>query len=103
MASVQDPTPWDEHQPQRRHRTIDVTTGAAGFEELMLPRWLLDGLAAAGFVRFTCDMHSTGHLHRILIVHIMGLCRHDGVHRHLLAGHRRCKPQPSRSAAWAPT
>ena len=41
----------DQQQQQQRRRTVDVTTGAAGFEELMLPRWLLDGLAAAGFIR----------------------------------------------------
>ena len=36
---------------QQRRRTIDVTTGAASFDELLLPRWLLQGLAAAGFLR----------------------------------------------------
>lgn len=69
MTPVQDPTPWGEHQQQRRRRTIDVTTGAAGFEELMLPRWLLDGLAAAGFVRYTRKLHITGHLHNIRHLH----------------------------------
>lgn len=41
-------------QQQRRRRTIDVTTGAASFEELMLPHWLLGGLAAGGFIRYVC-------------------------------------------------
>ena len=32
-------------------RTIDVTTGAASFDELLLPDILLQGLAAAGFTK----------------------------------------------------
>lgn len=32
-------------------RTIDVTVGAASFDELLLPDFLLQGLAAAGFTK----------------------------------------------------
>ncbi len=35
-----------------RRRTIDVTTGAARFDELLLPAWLLRGLASGGFMRW---------------------------------------------------
>lgn len=43
-----------QQQPQprkQRRRTIDVTTGAASFDELLLPGWLLRGLAVGGFTR----------------------------------------------------
>ena len=32
-------------------RTIDVTVGASSFDELLLPDFLLQGLAAAGFTK----------------------------------------------------
>lgn len=34
-----------------RRRTVDVTAGADSFEELLLPKWLIDGLSDAGFVK----------------------------------------------------
>lgn len=41
----------EQRPQQQRRRTIDVTTGAASFDELMLPDWMLYGLAAGGFLR----------------------------------------------------
>lgn len=41
----------EQRPQQQRRRTIDVTTGAASFDELMLPDWMLRGLAAGGFLR----------------------------------------------------
>ena len=93
MASVQDPTPWGEQQ-QRRRRTIDVTTGAAGFEELMLPRWLLDGLAAAGFVRYIHKLHITGHILIFFGLYLPCRCA-----KPMRASPFVCRPSPVQTAA----